>query len=81
MVLLYDEHLGDTIISRNTDISGNIIVEIRDLVLPSIHMGLHTGDAKYRIYSSKIETVTNVIFTKLLKEVNLITFWRLLMIK
>ena len=29
MVLLYDGHLGDTIISGNTDLSRNIILEIR----------------------------------------------------
>ena len=49
MVLLYDEHLGDTIISGNTDVSRNIIMESRDLVLYYIHIGLHNGYAKYRI--------------------------------
>ena len=29
IVLLYDEHLGDTIIAGNTDLSGNIILESR----------------------------------------------------
>ena len=48
MVLLDDEHLGDTIISGNTDLRGNIILVIRDVVLSSIHIGLHNGDAKYR---------------------------------
>ena len=49
MVLLYVEHLGDTIISGNTDLRGNIILEIRGLVLSSLHIFLHTGDAKYMI--------------------------------
>ena len=43
MVLLYDYHLGDTIISRNTYLSENIIMEIRDLVLSYLHIGLRTG--------------------------------------
>ena len=49
MVLLYDKHLGDTIIAGNTDLSGNIIMEIRGLVLSSLHAGIHTGDSKYMI--------------------------------
>ena len=49
MVLIYDGHLGDTIIARNTDLSGNIIMEIRDLVLSYLHIGLHTDNSKYRI--------------------------------
>ena len=49
MVLLYDENLGDTIIARNTDLSWNIITESIYLVLSSLHIVPHTGDAKYRI--------------------------------
>ena len=49
MVLLYNEHLGDTIISENTDISENITLENRDLVLSYLHIRIHTGNAKYRI--------------------------------
>ena len=49
MVLLDDKHLRDTIIFKNTYISGNGIMKIRDLVLSYLHIGLHTGDAKYRI--------------------------------
>ena len=49
MVILYDGHLGDTIISGDTDIKGNIIMESRDSVLSYIHIGLHTGNEKYRI--------------------------------
>ena len=49
MVLLYDEHVGNTIVAGNTDLSGNLILEIRDLVLSYLHIGLHTGDSKYRI--------------------------------
>ena len=46
MFLLDDEHLGNTIIYGNADLSGNIISESRDLVLSSIQIGLHTGDEK-----------------------------------
>ena len=49
MVILDYEHLGETIIAGNTDLRGNIIMDSRDLVLSSIHIGLHNGDAKYRI--------------------------------
>ena len=49
MVLLYDEHVGDTIIAGNTDLSGNIIMESIYLVLSYLHIGIHTGDAKYMI--------------------------------
>ena len=49
MVLLYDENLGDTIIDGDKDISINIIMESRDLVLSYLHIRLHTGDANYRI--------------------------------
>ena len=47
MVLLYDGHMGDTIIYRNTDLSVNVIMENRDLVLSYLHMGIRTGDATY----------------------------------
>ena len=46
LVLLDDEHLGDTIINGNRDPRGNNIMESRDLVLSYVHIGLHTGDAK-----------------------------------
>ena len=49
MVGLYEEHLGDTIIYGNTYLSVNIIMEIRDLVLSYLRIGLHTGYAKYSI--------------------------------
>ena len=49
MVLLDDEHLGDTIIAGNIYLIGNIIMEIRDSFLYSLNIGLHTGDEKYRI--------------------------------
>ena len=49
MVILYEENLDDTIIAGNTDLSGNIIMENRDLFLSYLHIGLHTGDAKYII--------------------------------
>ena len=49
MVLLYDKHLGDTIISRDIHLNRIIVTERRDLVLSYIHIGLHTDNAKYRI--------------------------------
>ena len=49
MVIIYEEHLGDTITSGNTDICGDIIMESRDLVLSYIKIGLHTGYEKYSI--------------------------------
>ena len=49
MVLLHDEDLGDTIIAGNTDLIENINLEIRGVVLSSLHIGLHPDDAKYRI--------------------------------
>ena len=48
-VLIGYEHLGETIISGNTYLRGNIITERRDLVLSPPHIGLHTGDKKYCI--------------------------------
>ena len=50
MVLLYDGHLGDTIISGDTDLSVNIIMESRDLVLFYLHIDINNRNAKYRIY-------------------------------
>ena len=46
MFLPYDEHLGDTIISGNTDLRVNIILESRYLALSYLRIGLHAGDAK-----------------------------------
>ena len=65
MVPLYDENLGDTIFAGNKYLSGNIIMKNRDLVLSYLHLGLHNGDAKYRINSSKTETVTNITIHKI----------------
>ena len=53
MVLLYYDYLVDTNISGNTDLIGNIILESRNSVLSSPHIGLHTVNAKYRIQSRK----------------------------
>ena len=49
MVLLYGGHLSDTISYANIYLSGNIILEGRDLVLSYLHIGLHTSNAKYSI--------------------------------
>ena len=49
MVFIYNRHLGDTIISGNTDLIRNISFESIYLFLSYINIGLHSGDAKYRI--------------------------------
>ena len=49
MVLLDDEHLGDTIIAGNTDLRDNRMLKSRYSVLSSVYIILHNGDAKYRI--------------------------------
>ena len=49
MVFPYGYHLCDTIITGNTYLSDNNILERRDSFLSSLHIGLHIGDAKYRI--------------------------------
>ena len=61
MVLLDDEHLSDTITTGNIDLNGNGILETSNSVLFYIHIGLHTGDTKYRIKSRKTETFKNII--------------------
>ena len=69
MILLYDEHLGDTIISGNTNLRKTIILESRELVLSYLQFGLHSGDEKYTIQLSKIEAVTNINFHKITERV------------
>ena len=69
MVLIIDKHLGDTIIVGNQYITITSILESRDLVLYSIHIGLHNGDAKYRIQSIKTETVTNITIPKITERI------------
>ena len=49
MVVLDDDHWGDTTIAGNIYLRGNIILEIRDVSLSYLHIGLHTGETKYRI--------------------------------
>ena len=49
MVLLDEKNLGDTIIYGNAYLIDNPILEIRNLVLSSIHIDLHTVDAKLNI--------------------------------
>ena len=61
MVLIYDKHSGDTIISENTYLSRNNVTEIRESVLSY----LHVVGAKYRIQSSKTETDTNITIHKI----------------
>ena len=46
MVLLDEYNLGETTISGNTDFKRNIMMEIRDLVLSSLHIDLHIGIEK-----------------------------------
>ena len=64
MVLLDNEHFCDTIIYGNTYLSRNKIPERRDSVLSSLHIGLHTGNEKYIIQSSKTETTKNITINK-----------------
>ena len=64
IIHLDDDHLCDTIISGNTDLIGNNIMKIIDLVLSSIHIFRHIYTAKYRIYSSKTENSTNITIDK-----------------
>ena len=49
IVILDNEHLCDTIIASNAYIRSNKVIKIRDLVISSLHIGLHIGDEKYRI--------------------------------
>ena len=67
MVIIDDKNLGNTIITGNIDLSRNIIMYSRDLVLSFIHIGIHTGDEKYRTKSRKPKTFKNItikIFTE-----------------
>ena len=73
MVLLDYNHLGDITISGNIYIRWIDILETRDSVLSSIHIGLHTGDEKYGIQSSRIETVTNITIHQITKSINYYT--------
>ena len=81
MVILYDKQLGDTIIVGNTDISGNIIIEIRDLVPSFLHIGLHTGVQNIVSNQSRQKLSQIPPFKKKLKGLILIQFCRLLMTK
>ena len=65
MILLDDKDFGGTIIARNVDIRGNILTEIRELVLPSQQIDTHVGDKKIRIYSRKTEMATNITINKM----------------
>ena len=56
MFLTYDWNLCDTIIADNIELISNNITEIMD----SFIFYLTIGGTKYRIYSSKIETDTNI---------------------
>ena len=49
MVLLNGNHLGDTIIAGNKYLIGDSIMRIRDSFLYYLQIGLHNGDAEYRI--------------------------------
>ena len=75
MVLLYENNLGDTIIAGNTDLGKNIILGIRGLVLCSLHIGLHTGGAKYRVLSNIAETVTNITVQNITKRIESYKIW------
>ena len=61
--------------------SENRIMEIRYLFLSSLHIGLHTGDAKYRNYSRKIKTIANITIHKITERIESYTVLGLLMMK
>ena len=69
MILLDDKDFGGTIIARNVDIRGNILTEIRELVLPSQQIDTHVGDKKIRIYSRKTEMATNITINKMTENI------------
>ena len=69
MFLLCGGHLGDTIVDGNTDLSGNIILKSGYLVLSYLYFGLHNGYAKYSIWPSKTETVTNITLHKITERI------------
>ena len=81
MVLLHEKHLGDTTIAGNTDLNGNIITEIIDLVLSYLHIGLQTGDKNIVSNQAKQKLLQIPPFKKLLKGLSLVKCWRLLMMK
>ena len=78
MVFPYGYHLCDTIITGNTYLSDNNILERIDSVQYSLHIGLYIGDTQYRIYSIKYKLLQILPFTKLMKGLSLIIFWRIL---
>ena len=61
MFLPDEGHMCDTIIAENKDLRRNKISESIDSVLSSLHI----GGSKYRIYSSKTETATNITIHKM----------------
>ena len=61
MFLPDEGHMCDTIIAENKDLRRNKISESIDSVLSSLHI----GGSKYRIYSSKTETATNISIYKM----------------
>ena len=69
MILLDDENWGNTTISRNTYLIRNSTLEVRDLIISSLHIGIHTDDKKYRFKSSKIEAVTNINIHKITERI------------
>ena len=69
MILLDDKDFGGTIIARNVDIRGNILTEIRELVLPSQQIDTHVGDKKIRIYSRKTEMATNITINRMTENI------------
>ena len=81
MVILDDKLLGDTIISGNIDISGNLIMENRDLVLSYLRIGLQNGDKNTGSNQAKQKMSQISTFKKLLKGLSLVKYWKLLMLK
>ena len=70
MVIIDDKNLGNTIITGNIDLSRNIIMYSRDLVLSYIHIGIHTGDEKYRTKSRKPKTFKNITIKKFTERID-----------
>ena len=63
--ITYDGHLGDNIISGNTDLRGNSIIENRDFSLFYLHIGIHTGDKNTGYNKEKKKRSQISPFTKL----------------
>ena len=64
-----DGHLHETAIPDNKDLGSNSIPKIRDSVLPSPRI----AGTKYRVYSDKIDTATNITIHKTTERIKFTT--------